>query len=591
MKRPFLMIAISLVIGVLMGEYLKDKSILFIFAIFLVLIYEILTKKTNYKKILMCAIIIFLASMYTNYLNNKYETMYKQYNETEISVTGVIVSEVKETDYYYNVQLQVKQKSKINNTKLNVYIKKKLIKNKTDLKYGNKIKVTGEYKEPEVARNYKGFDYKKNLRTKKIYGSITIQNSFEVISCNNGNIIMRWLKGFSIKLKENLSKLLNEKELGIVKGVVLGDTSDLDEDIKENFTNSSLSHMLAVSGAHVSYVIMTVSLIFQSKNFGKKTTKIITMLVLIIFMIITNMSPSVTRAVICMIINIFAGLIYKRPDTINALAISIIFTLILNPFSLFNIGLQLSYAGTIGIICFSKLIEAKSKNKIKKYIYDSIIVSTSANLVSFPLMAYYFNTISLNFIISNLVVSPVLGLIIILGIITLLASTISINLAKIVASLLKINVNLIIKMTEIISNLPIKNILLVTPSIILIAIFYIFLFYARFNFEKIKKNWKKFLSITICFCLVVNLIKLEPKNFTIYFVDVGQGDCTLIVTKENKKILIDGGGNSNTDVGKNILVPYLLDRGILKLDYIIISHFDFDHVRRHFICTRKTKSR
>lgn len=591
MKRPFLMIAISLVIGVLMGEYLKDKSILFIFAIFLVLIYEILTKKTNYKKILMCTIIIFLASMYTNYLNNKYETMYKQYNETEISVTGVIVSEVKETDYYYNVQLQVKQKSKINNTKLNVYIKKKLIKNKTDLKYGNKIKVTGEYKEPEVARNYKGFDYKKNLRTKKIYGSITIQNSFEVISCNNGNIIMRWLKGFSIKLKENLSKLLNEKELGIVKGVVLGDTSDLDEDIKENFTNSSLSHMLAVSGAHVSYVIMTVSLIFQSKNFGKKTTKIITMLVLIIFMIITNMSPSVTRAVICMIINIFAGLIYKRPDTINALAISIIFTLILNPFSLFNIGLQLSYAGTIGIICFSKLIEAKPKNKIKKYIYDSIIVSTSANLVSFPLMAYYFNTISLNFIISNLVVSPVLGLIIILGIITLLASTISINLAKIVASLLKISVNLIIKMTEIISNLPIKNILVVTPSIILIAIFYIFLFYAIFNFEKIKKNWKKFLSITICFCLVVNLIKLEPKNFTIYFVDVGQGDCTLIVTKENKKILIDGGGNSNTDVGKNILVPYLLDRGILKLDYIIISHFDFDHVRRHFICTRKTKSR
>ena len=591
MKRPFLMIAISLVIGVLMGEYLKDKSILFIFAIFLVLIYEILTKKTNYKKILMCTIIIFLALMYTNYLNNKYETMYKQYNETEISVKGVIVSEVKETDYYYNVQLQVKQKSKINNTKLNVYIKKKLIKNKTDLKYGNKIKVTGEYKEPEVARNYKGFDYKKNLRTKKIYGSITIQNSFEVILCNNGNIIMRWLKGFSIKLKENLSKLLNEKELGIVKGVVLGDTSDLDEDIKENFTNSSLSHMLAVSGAHVSYVIMTVSLIFQSKNFGKKTTKIITMLVLIIFMIITNMSPSVTRAVICMIINILAGLIYKRPDTINALAISIIFTLILNPFSLFNIGLQLSYAGTIGIICFSKLIEAKPKNKIKKYIYDSIIVSTSANLVSFPLMAYYFNTISLNFIISNLVVSPVLGLIIILGIITLLTSTISINLAKIVANLLKISVNLIIKMTEIISNLPIKNILVVTPSIILIAIFYIFLFYARFNFEKIKKNWKKFLSITICFCLVVNLIKLEPKNFTIYFVDVGQGDCTLIVTKENKKILIDGGGNSNTDVGKNILVPYLLDRGILKLDYIIISHFDFDHVRRHFICTRKTKSR
>lgn len=590
MKRPFLLVAISLIIGIIIGEYLS-KSILFIFAILIVTLYGIIKKKIEYKAILASIIIILLAIFYTSNLNNRYENLYKQYDKTEITVIGIIESEIKETDYYYNVQIKVKQRDKLYNTKLNVYIKKNLIKDKNELRYGNRIKILGEYKEPEKARNYKGFDYKKSLRTKKIYGSITVDSEMLVISKNNGNIILRGIRNLSTKLKENLSKLLNEEEQGIVQGIVLGDTSKLNEDIKENFTNSSLSHMLAVSGAHVTYVMMAVNLLFPSKKVGIKISKAITIIVLIFFMIITNMSPSVTRAVICMIINICATLIYRKPDTINVLAISIVFILILNPFSLFNIGLELSYVGTIGIICFSKIFENKVKCKIKKYILDSIIVSTSANLVSFPLMAYYFNTISLNFIISNLVVSPILGLIIILGIVTLLVSIFSISLAKVISIPLKIGVDLIIKMTEFISNLPIKNILVITPPIIVIVIFYIFLFYTRFNFKKVKKNWKKLLSIAVCISLVVNIFNFKSRKFVLYFVDVGQGDCTLIITEENKKILIDGGGNSNSDVGKNILVPYLLDRGILKLDYVIISHFDYDHVRWNIIFIKETKSR
>lgn len=585
MKRPFLLVAISLIVGIIIGEYLS-KSILFIFAILIVTLYGIIKKKIKYKAILVSITIILLAILYTRNLNNRYENLYRQYDKTEITVIGIIESEVKETDYYYNVQLKVKQRDK-----LNVYIKKNLIKDKNALKYGNKIKILGEYKEPEKARNYKGFDYKKSLKTKKIYGNIIVDKEMLIISKNNGNIIVKSIRDFSVKLKENLSRLLNEEEQGIVQGIVLGDTSKLSEDIKENFTNSSLAHMLAVSGAHVTYVIMAVNSLVPSKKVGIKISKGITIIVLIFFMIITNMSPSVTRAVICVIINICAKLIYRKPDTINALAINIVFILTLNPFSLFNIGFELSYAGTIGIICFSKIFENKAKSKIKKYILDSIIVSTSANLVSFPLMAYYFNTISLNFIISNLIVSPILGLIIILGIFTLLVSTFSIKLAKIISILLKIGIDLIIKMTEIISNLPIKNILVITPPIIVIVIFYIFLFYTRFNFKKVSKNWKKLLSIAVCISLVVNIFNFKSRKFVLYFVDVGQGDCTLIITEENKKILIDGGGNSNSDVGKNILVPYLLDRGILKLDYIIVSHFDYDHVRRNIIFIKETKSR
>ncbi len=90
------------------------------------------------------------------------------------------------------------------------------------------------------------------------------------------------------------------------------------------------------------------------------------------------------------------------------------------------------------------------------------------------------------------------------------------------------------------------------------------------------------MEITLIILLMFQIIKILPTNLKIYFIDVGQGDSTLIVTPKHKKILIDGGGSENSesyDVGKNTLIPYLLDRGIKEIDYIFISHFDSDHVR------------
>lgn len=89
------------------------------------------------------------------------------------------------------------------------------------------------------------------------------------------------------------------------------------------------------------------------------------------------------------------------------------------------------------------------------------------------------------------------------------------------------------------------------------------------------------IAVLLIVIFIFQTIKIVPNNLHIYFIDVGQGDSSLIITPMHKTILIDGGGSSfdSNDVGKNILLPYLLDRGITKLDYIIISHFDTDHVR------------
>ena len=101
---------------------------------------------------------------------------------------------------------------------------------------------------------------------------------------------------------------------------------------------------------------------------------------------------------------------------------------------------------------------------------------------------------------------------------------------------------------------------------------------------KCRINQKKIIATTILISIVFCLIQLIPNNLEINFIDVGQGDCTFIVTPKNKTILIDGGGSKSEsfDVGEKTLLPFILDKGYTKIDYIIISHFDQDHVRSVF---------
>ena len=404
-------------------------------------------------------------------------------------------------------------------------------------------------------------------------------------------------------LKRKVEILLPENSASLLKGILLGDCTDISSDVKENFKECNLSHMLAVSGAHLSYLIIGINMILNKKVFGKRASKIITIFVIIIFMNITNMSPSIERAGISSIICIIASLIHRKPDAINAVAVAVLCTVIKNPFSILNIGMQLSYAGTLSLLMFAngreknnsrEIIENSEKGKnIKKYLVESIKVTLCANILIMPLTIYKFNTISLNFILANLVAGPLLGLSLILGLIMLVTSFISLNIAKFISFILNIILIILMKSTELISQIPYSNITVITPYLISIVIIYTITFLGYYIAKspelrkKLKVNKKLIIKtiaivLSITIIIVATLNVLEEKKLKLYFVDVGQGDCTYLKTPSGKNILIDGGGNSDKekyDVGKKVLLPYLLDRRVKKLDYIIVSHFDADHAQ------------
>lgn len=280
---------------------------------------------------------------------------------------------------------------------------------------------------------------------------------------------------------------------------------------------------------------------------------------------------------------IVAKLLHKSPDTINALSISLLIMLVYNPFELLDTGLILSYGGTIGILIF-----AKYGRKIKNYILKMIVVSLSANVILMPIIAYLFCTFHPLFFLSAIFATPLFEAIILLGFTFLLLFQPMCTLLKIP---LELCTSLFIKTAQITSKLPLAQINVARPSIAEIIIFYIIIFLSLV--PRIKLPKKKMIAILLCLILTLRIPSILPSTFHIYFIDVGQGDCTLVKTVNNKTIMIDSGGQEDLeeyDVGKSVLVPYLLARGIIKLDYIMVSHFHADHCNRFYWDNERNKS-
>ncbi len=256
---------------------------------------------------------------------------------------------------------------------------------------------------------------------------------------------------------------------------------------------------------------------------------------------------------------------------------------------------------TCGLIKYSEI--GKFKKNIINYIKEIIYTTLSAQLAIFPIIIYNFNIISLNFLLSNLLVNSIVGIITIGGFLLCIISFISEKFSKFFLIPYELLLKLLIQIAKACSNLPLSKIYISTPKIFFIILYYIFILFINYMFSLYIKQNKRiteiklvcfikklisnkriirnFILIIIIALILYNSFNLIPKDLEIYFIDVGQGDSTLIITPHNKKILIDGGGNNNSDgydVGESILLPYLLDRGITKLDYIIISHMDTDHV-------------
>jgi len=480
---------------------------------------------------------------------------------------------------YYNKYIYIND----NGDKFLVYIN-----NCIELEENQKIIFNGEFEKPTKQRNKGGFDYSKYMYSQNLYGSIFVKNekNIEKMEVEKLNLISFIQKS----IYASIEKLLPKDQLGILLGMLIGDTFYISDEIEESFKLSGITHLLAVSGSNITYIIVITKFLFN-KILGKSISNYITIIMIILFVLISGASPSVVRAGIMAIILILSEILARQPNTISSVAFTALLILLYNPLIIYDIGFILSFGGTIGIILLNPLVKEFlnyklsffSQFKLVRYIFDMLSVTVSAQIILLPVMWYFFNNISIISIITNLLVGPFVGVITILGLIIYFLSVFFNPLAKILSYSVYVLISLIIFISKVCSKIPFGNLTLPTPSILFIITYYLIISLPIIKIKKAERDYDN--AINILKFVVVILIGIQivsefiPKKYIdINIIDIGQGDSTLIKTN-NYNILIDGGGseNSDYDVGESILIPYLLDNTNGIIDLMIISHFHEDH--------------
>ena len=522
------------------------------------------------------------------------------------NIIAEVISIKEEKEYLKKYIIKIIENKKIKysrNTRIILYTDKD-----TNFSVGSIISITGKFEKPTSSRNYKGFNYKNYLKTQKIYGTIFAENTKFIKNNVSFNTIIMNLK---LNFLNKINILYDDKYSEFLNSILFGKTDELDENIKESFKNSNLSHVLAISGLHISYVVIGIEKVLIRIFNNKKKRNIIIIFFLILFSLLTGFSPSCIRSSVMYIFLILSKISERKNNFYVTIIISFLILILINPFYIYSVGMWLSYLGTLGIILFYnflyKIFILKFK-KLKKYnkILSPIFVTLSAQIFVYPVMIYYFNIISTNFLISNFLISFLVGPILILGYLSILLSYIPNPFINIIVIVEEKIIFCILKITELCAKIPYSNIYTITPNLIYIILYYLTIFFLIYIFKNKKIIFlktimslkffkiqiyslktiminiifrKKKIFIILCIIIIIFSI-LEKRNLNIYFLDVGQGDCTYIKTPDGKNIIIDAGeGNSDKyDYGKNVVLPYLLDRKVKKLDYIIISHCDSDHI-------------
>ncbi len=456
-----------------------------------------------------------------------------------------------------------------------------------ELEIGNKISFVGTVARAKNQRNPGEFDYEKYLQSINISGVINCYKLESIKKIDNKSSLIPNLI-FNVRriIDDRLKELHDETSASLLKGILLADRSDIDYEVKDSFVNSGVIHVLAVSGLHVGFISGIFFLLLS--RFDIRIKYLLTIFGILLFLIITGGHASVFRASTMAIVYLIAKLTSRTTNGFNSITIAALILLLLNPNDLFSPGFLLSFSAVISILIIypiiSEQIKPLSVHKYLKNVLLFIAVSLSAQLGTLPFTLTYFSKLSLVSLFANLIVIPLIGIIVSIGILTLSISLISIWVASIFASVNEIIVQILYLFVRQTSDLSFSFIPIYNFSLVDGIIFYIFLGIIFFVLKTFYKRILLSFIILLLLFTMFNFLKLDDKNLlpngllSIVYIDIGQGDSFLLKFPNGTTALIDAGNATEYfDNGERVIYPLLQRLGIDEIDYAFISHLDSDH--------------
>lgn len=457
--------------------------------------------------------------------------------------------------------------------------------------YGDQFKLSGIIQKPRGERNPGEFNYQKYLAANGIYGIVNISNAQDALiqPATNKSSLGYFIFVVKRKFFRSLNELHHGQEQALIKGLLLGERGEISAELQEAFSKCGVIHILAISGLNIGYIGIIFFVLFSLFRFSYQLKIVAVMVSVVFYNMLVGFEPPIVRATLMMIIFLSGRLLQRPTDILNIISTAAFIIILINPQELFQASFQLSFGAILSMVYLYRRIKnicdkwnffyKLTQNKFGNYLGTLFLVTLAAQLGTLPIVVYYFDRISVIGLLLNLLVIPLSGIIMALGLATMFCSLFSMSLAQLYANTNSICLDFFIQVVEKSGEFRFASVESGKIGWIIIVIFY-FLLWIILNLDK--KIYRKVLIFSTLVGAMIAIwepVFLSQKWLQVLFFDVGQGDAALVNFPDGKNLLIDAGPQSDDfDAGKFFIVPYLKRERINRLNTVVLSHADNDHI-------------
>jgi len=504
---------------------------------------------------------------------------------------------------------------RIDSTPVSGAIRMNVRRTETGIGYGDAIRFSGRFFEPGGFSNPAGFNYAAYLQAKGILRTVSLKNEGQIELLQRGTGMFRRIQDWRERIRQAFLASTTGPGSAILQAMTLGEEGGLTDDMRDRFMAAGVTHIISISGSHLGMVaILCFGLIrlllrlLPERHYHrltlaadpKKIAALLTLPFLIFYTLLAGGQVATIRSLIMLIAALTAILLDRENALIHSLALAALIILVASPQAVFDISFQLSFLSVLAIgsvVMLWNEIQVPAESRFARFRNSAlllVLISLSTTLATAPLVAHYFNQVSLVGVVSNMVVVPFAGFIVVplglfSGVLSLLTGTLPLpTLNQLVADRFCDTVTFF-------SRLPLAQFHPPAPSLLSLLAYALFLgsgygivrsillyrYQPLANSSRVPRNHVTIAAVSgLLLILFMTIFFMPRRTGAVQFPDVGQGDCALITLASGKNILIDGGGayDNRFDIGRRIVAPYLWNQGIHRLDLIILSHPHPDHM-------------
>lgn len=460
---------------------------------------------------------------------------------------------------------------------------------------GDGIQLTGSIREFHDYGNPGRMNTVMSNKAKGICGRAMISKYSLVIEPRQENSLARLAEQVRNKYETYMAQAMPKQDAAAIFAMLFGGYQGIRPELLEAFTVTGIVHILSVSGSHITLMAGTANIVGRFLHMSPRATAALATGVILFYSLLAGAIPPVIRSALMGILTLLALTAGRERDAQHILGLVALGLLLYSPLWLFDISFQLSFGATAGLLYLAPPLRERLRKKLPVFVADSLAVTIGAQLSVLPIIAWYFNVLSLSSLLANLVIAPIVEWIIVAGLLAGLLASLIPMAGKVVFLLASVVLGLVYELSRWVAALPGSQIYMPTFSWWGGMLYYMGLGWFVIGDEHRKrlmscvgmggklqdlKGWQVIsllgvLAVVFCY----GQMGCNNKEMQVHFIDVGQGDSALVITPHGRAFMVDTGGvrEGSYDIGSRVDVPYLLHYGVQKLDYIFLTHAHDDH--------------